>query len=110
MSLLSQASAHTDQADLVILSHVETIRDQMQPATASAVASMIGGAPVTSISFRMNMLKGYRLLEFASSTSFQLSEIGAELLRRDLLGWSPSPREEERRTLELRAIVNGARA
>jgi hypothetical protein len=103
MSLLDQASRKTDQADLIILSHVETIRDQMQPATASAVASLIGGAPVRAIGIRLRKLLVIGLVEIQdkSSWGFQLTEMVEMLLRRDLVGFSPSERERRRRDREL---------
>jgi hypothetical protein len=109
MNSVDYASAHTDQADLVILAHVETIRDQDQPATPSAVASLIGGAPLNKIAQRMERLWQFGALEPARLQAFdtyQLTEMGAELLRRDLLGWSPSEREETRRWAELANVRN----
>lgn len=99
MGLLDHASMHTDKADLIILSHVETIRDQKQPATPSAVASLIGGAPVRDVSKRMQALWHLQLVELTTDNTdgVQLTELGAELLRRELIGWSPSIREERRR-------------
>jgi hypothetical protein len=108
MNSVDYASAHTDQADLVILSHVETIRDQEQPATPSAVASLIGGAPLKEISRRLERLWQMGVVEPARLQAFdtyQLTEMGSELLRRDLPGWSPSLREDERRAAWL---LNGA--
>src|SRR4051812_49352104 len=103
MSMLDRAAANTDQADLVILSHVETIRDQMQPATASAVASLIGGAPRAEIFKRLERLHRFGTVESAGRPfplgidGWQLTEMGAELLSRELIGWSPSEQEERRR-------------
>jgi hypothetical protein len=105
MTLLDNASAQTDQADLIILSHVETIRDQLQPATPSAITTMIGGAPLREIARRLMRMHLMGLLEPCGGPDYcyQLTEMGAELLRRDLVGWSPSDREEERRWQALRA-------
>jgi hypothetical protein len=100
MGSVDYASAHTDQADLVILAHVETIRDQDQPATPSAVASLIGGAPLLEIARRLERLWQLGVVEPARLQAFdtyQLTEMGAELLRRDLVGWQPSEREDRRR-------------
>jgi hypothetical protein len=108
MNLLDKASSSTDQADLIILSHVETIRDQDQPATPSAVASLIGGAPAEVVAKRLGNLWGLQAVEMVPMNpreGFQLTELGAELLRRDLIGWSPSAREDARRTAKLRDIV-----
>lgn len=107
MNSIDRALASTDQADLVILANVETIRDQEQPATPSAVASLIGGAPARELARRMERLKMMGLLD-RLVTTYQLSEMGAELLRRGLTGWSPSEREEHRRTVLLRSVTNGA--
>jgi hypothetical protein len=108
--LLDQASRNTDQADLIILAHVETIRDQSQPASASAVAALIGGAPVVKINIRLAKLAHMGLLELIeiNPARYQLSEMGAELLRRDLIGWSPSNREDRRRELKLLSAVSGS--
>lgn len=109
MGLLDNASNHTDQADLVILNHVETYRDQKQPATPSAVASLIGGAPVAKIRDRLLRLAHYGLIDTTpSGTSFQLTQLGCELLMRDLIGWSPSIREQRRRDLQLISAANGS--
>jgi len=103
MSLLNNAAAKTDNADLVILANVETIRDQSQPATASAVASLIGGAPVREVAKRLHHLAHLGCLEGVphQDAAYALSELGAELLRRDLIGWSPSKREDRRREMEM---------
>jgi hypothetical protein len=109
MNSVDYASAHTDQADLVILSHVETFRDQQQPATPSAVASLIGGAPVRQISQRLARLHNLGLVESDYPvTTYQVTEMGVELLRRDLLGWTPSEREETRRWMAIAHKVNGS--
>jgi hypothetical protein len=109
--LLDKASASTDQADLVILAHVETIRDQEQPATPSAVASLIGGAPVRAVADRMLRLNQMGLIESVGDRNYgqQLTRFGSELLQRDLIGWSPSVREEGRRDAQLTRIINGSR-
>jgi hypothetical protein len=100
MGLLANAAARTDQADLLLLANVETIRDQQQPATPSAVAALIGGAPVLDVYKRLERLMAYGCLE-RIPTGYQLSEMGAELLRQELVGWSPSSREDRRREAEL---------
>jgi hypothetical protein len=108
MTLLSNASSNTDPADLAILAIVETIRDQKQPATASAVAALIGGAPEGEIAIRLHQLWSLQLLECPPThLSYQLTELGAELMRRDMIGWSPSAREENRRAIELQNIRDG---
>lgn len=113
MGMIDHASANTDQADLVILNNVETIKDQMQPATASAVASLIGGAPVNEVYRRLVRLKALQILELDGTyaASFQLTELGVELMRREFHGWSPSEREDRRRAEKLaRARANGWRS
>lgn len=100
MGQLSYAAGHTDQADLLLLANVETIRDQLQPATATAVASLIGGAPPRQVAYRLAHLTHLGALEFDCGR-YQLSEMGAELLRQELHGWTPSRREEERREYEV---------
>jgi G3E family GTPase len=110
MGLLDQAAKQTDQADLVILSHVETICDQHQPATASAVASLIGGAPVREISKRLVRLSLIGLVDLnQTATSWRLTQFGCEFLMRDLIGWSPSEREQRRRDQELLLAAAGFR-
>lgn len=100
MGLLTTVAARTDKADLLILANVETIRDQSQHATPSAVAALIGGAPELEIGRRMLNLHSLGCLERGPG-AWQLSELGAELLRQELLGWSPSNREDRRREQEL---------
>jgi hypothetical protein len=100
MGLLSVAAASTDKADLLLLANVETIRDQQQPSSASAVASLIGGAPVLDVYKRLERLRALGCLE-RSQGGYQLPELGAELLRQELIGWSPSTREDRRREAEL---------
>jgi len=110
MGLLDHATSHTDNADLIILAHVETIRDQLQPATPSAVASLIGGAPVRDIRQRLANLHHLDLIAIAPEAySWQLTLLGAELLRRELIGWSPSIREERRRDAELTSAAVSSR-
>jgi hypothetical protein len=104
MGLLDHAVANTDVADLVILANVETKRDRMQEATPRALASMIGGAPERKIAQRLTKMMFLGLIDEMGAWRyrFQLTEMGAELLRMELEGWSPSRREEERRNSELR--------
>lgn len=99
MALLDQRSNQTDQADLAVMAMVETIQDQKQPATASAVASLIGGAPVQGVALRL-----YRLFELGlldelevEPAQYRVTAMGAELLARDLRGWTPSIHEQQRR-------------
>ena len=112
MGLVDNASKNTDQADMAILMMIETVRDQKQPATASAVASLIGGAPVGDVGYRLRKMRHLGLVEeFQASNldlpTFWLTEMGVELLRRDVEGWSPSPREEQRRADQLRRANQG---
>lgn len=109
MGLLKQALALTDQADLIILANIETIQDQKQPATSSAVAALIGGAPVGEIHKRMIRLKTLQALELDGihPGSLALTELGVELLREEMPGWSPSGRETRRREAAMRRALNG---
>lgn len=103
MGLVDQAAARVDAADLIILANVETIRDQEQPATASAVASLIGGAPVMDVLKRLFKLEDLGAVDKTlTSGSFQLTAMGEGLLRREMEGWSPSTREQQRRDDQLR--------
>lgn len=110
MSLLDRRSAETDQADMAILAIVETIRDQEQPATASAVAALIGGAPRSDVARRLHRLFYLGLLEEQDTepARYRVSAMGAELCARDLIGWSPSPREQRRRDAAMLSAVAGA--
>lgn len=110
MGLLDEAAASTDQADLILLSHVETLREQYEPVTASTVASLIGGAPQQIILSRLHRLTQLGLLEPmpGRTTMFALSAMGAEFLCRELVGWSPSLREQRRRDAKLLSAVTGA--
>jgi DNA-binding PadR family transcriptional regulator len=105
MTLLRDAVANTDDADLMVLACVETVRDQEQPATASAVAALIGGAPEGEVLKRLSKMWRLQLLDVqvVNPARYQLTELGAELLRRELVGWSPSNREESRRQDETRS-------
>jgi RIO-like serine/threonine protein kinase len=108
MTLLTDAIANTDDADLLILACVETVRDQQQPATASAVASLIGGAREEEVRDRFHKMLRFQLLEVRPIPpwQYQLTELGAELLRQELIEWTPSNREEARRANELRAKLS----
>jgi hypothetical protein len=110
MALLDRRSKQTDQADLAVMAVVETVCDQRQPATASAVASLIGGAPVRSVALRLYRLWGLGLLDVYTSdpTRYRVTQMGAELLARDLVGWTPSPREQQRRDAQLLSATVGA--
>jgi hypothetical protein len=112
MGLLDSAAGHTDKADLIICSIIETIRDQKQPATPSAVASLIGGAPVRDVRRRMIDMTRQWILEVdllpSGKNGAQLTSLGEELLRRELVGWSPSKREARRREATLASASAGA--
>jgi hypothetical protein len=110
MALLDQRSKQTDQADLAVMAMVETIQDQKQPATASAVASLIGGAPVRGVALRL-----YRLFELGlldelevEPARYRVTAMGAELLARDLRGWTPSIHEQQRRDAQMLSANVGA--
>lgn len=110
MSLLDQRARETDQADLAILAVVETVRDQQQPATPSAVCALIGGAPYPAIAERLHRLAGLGLLEvdLGHVSLYWVSAMGAELCARELIGWSPSLREQRRRDSMLASAGAGA--
>lgn len=105
MTLIDRAAALTDEADLVIMANVETVRDQLQPATASAVASLIGGAPEMEVARRLQRLYILGVLDQVSHSrtlaGYQLNDMGCELLMRELIEWSPSAREQGRRDVQL---------
>jgi hypothetical protein len=111
MTMLDDAARKTDQADLVILSHVETLRDQREPVTAASPAALIGGAPVREMQRRMTRLAQLGLLEVEPGLTpfYWLSAFGAELLRRELIGWTPSEREEQRRDREMILVASNPR-
>src|SRR4051812_23445460 len=98
MGLIDQRAAQVDAADLVILAHVETLRGQNLPATSSAVASLIGGARAEDITKRTFQLARLGLVEVEPLTyhGMQLTQLGAEVMDREVIGWSPSKREQER--------------
>jgi hypothetical protein len=110
MGLIDQRAAQVDSADLVILAHVETLRGQNLPATSSAIASLIGGATGGAISSRMARLAKLRLVEanLGPGVSWQLTQLGAEVMDREVIGWSPSKREQERRDAYLRSAIVGS--
>lgn len=110
MTMIDQAAARLDKADLLLLANVETIRDQQQPAHASAVASLIGGAPVRKVAERLARMHQEGLIEIApvNYVSYQLTQFGCELLIRELIGWSPSQREQRRRDATLASAAAGA--
>lgn len=109
MSLIDKAASQLDQADLIILANVETLRHQQQPATASALASLIGGARGKDIRTRVSKMVSLGLLKGAPSAywSYRLSPMGAELLSREMPGWTPSPTEQRRRDRQLRSAMAG---
>lgn len=105
MTLIDRAAALTDEADLIIMANVETLRDQLDPATASAVAALIGGAPEREMARRLQRLYHLGVLDQVAHSSsvvgYQLNEMGCELLMRELIEWSPSAREQGRRDVQL---------
>lgn len=112
MSLIDKAAAQLDAADLIILANVETLRDQQQPATASALASLIGGAGRRVISDRLAKLSRLKLIDPSmdggmANLSWSLTPMGAELLFREMPGWTPSPTEQIRRDAQLRSAGAG---
>lgn len=106
MSLLDQAAARTDNADLVILALVESIRGRELKAIPSAVAKQIKGAPPAQVSLRMERLAHWGLLERPEGTSYAVSLMGAELLQRG--GWTPDKREARRRDAVALSATTGA--
>src|SRR4051794_29898275 len=110
MALLDHRSRHTDQADLAVMAMVETVQDQKQPATATAVAALIGGAPVRAVAMRLYRLFELGLLDELSTdpAQYRVSAMGAELLARDLRGWTPSTREQQRRDAQTLSATVGA--
>jgi hypothetical protein len=110
MALLDRRSKQTDQADLAVMAMVETVCDQKQPATASAVAALIGGATEHAVGLRLSKLFQLGLLDELDVVArrYRVRAMGAELLARDLVGWAPSPREQERRDAQLLSATVGA--
>lgn len=110
MSLLDQRARETDQADNAIMAIVETIRDARQPCTPSAVSVMIGGLPYREAARRLHRLAGLGLLEIEPGhvSMYWLSAMGAELMVREMVGWSPSQREQRRRDSQLASAGAGA--
>jgi RIO-like serine/threonine protein kinase len=110
MSLLDHRARQVDAADLVVMASVETVQDQMQPASASAVASLIGGAPEREVGLRLYRLHHLGLLDELNTTpnQYRVTLMGAELLARELVGWSPSALEQRRRDRQALSAVVGA--
>lgn len=109
MSLLDQRARETDQADLAVMAVVETVRDARQPATPSAVRALIGGAPYRDVTERLHRLWGLGLLEVepGAVSLYWVSAMGAELCMRELIGWTPSLREQRRRDDQLASAGGG---
>lgn len=97
MTLLDQAVRDTDDADLVILALVESLRGRGRIAEPTEVARQIAGAPRPQVVRRLERLAHIGLLEQLPGRGYAVSLMGAELLLREVGGWEPSPREMTRR-------------
>jgi hypothetical protein len=104
LSLLDQASKKTDAADMVLMSIAETVSSQAGHANATKVASFIRGAKPIDVQKRLAKLHVLGLLELVDhkAMTYRLTTMGAELMCRDVFGWSPSPSEQARRDRDLR--------
>src|SRR4051812_25162195 len=109
MNLLDQAASRTDNADLVILAVVESLRDRDKKAVTSAVARQIRGAPFAAVAIRMEHMRHLQLLDKPDGLSYALTLMGEELLRREMSGWTPSARENRRRESVARAANGSSR-
>jgi hypothetical protein len=96
MTLLDEVAAKVESADLVILSLVESIRGRQQSATNLAIAAQIRGAPPRKIAWHLSRMV-YLGLAQEEHGNHSLTMMGAELLARNLRGWTPSPSEQRRR-------------
>jgi hypothetical protein len=108
MALIDQAAAQIDEADLIILALVESLRGRDLEANASKVHTSIGGAPYPEIRRRLIHLHMLGLLESAVEGIYMLSPMGAELLAWQIEGWIPVGTEQRRRDAQLASAITGA--
>jgi hypothetical protein len=111
MTLLDERAAQVEPADLLIMAMVESVHASDRQCVPASIHVLIGGLPVAEAAKRLHRLSQLGLLDEELSGGLGLywvSPMGAELLDREMPGWSPSVREQERRDLQLRSAVTGA--
>lgn len=110
MTLLDQRAGQVEIADLVIMSMVEQVCGSGKPCIPQSIHVLIGGLSVDEAAKRLHRLAQLDLLEEQRNSqisTYNVSPLGAELLDRELPGWSPSEREQRRRDNYLRSAAAG---
>lgn len=110
MTLLDERAAQVEAADLLIMAMVESVHAANKQCLPESIHVLIGGLPVEEARKRLHRLAQLGLLEEKPGTVclYWVSPMGAELLDREMPGWKPSVREQERRDDQLRSAVAGA--
>lgn len=107
MTLLDERAAQVEPADLLIMAMVETIHARDKHCVPESIHALIGGLTVAEAAKRLRRLAQLGLLEeeMAGIGLYWVSVMGAELLAREMPGWSPTEREVIRRDNYLRSAM-----
>jgi RIO-like serine/threonine protein kinase len=110
MTLLDERAGQVEPADLLIMAMVESVHAANKQCVPASIHVLIGGLPVEEAARRLHRLAQLGLLEEELSGGvglYWVSPMGAELLDREMPGWSPSEREQARRDQFLRSASTG---
>lgn len=110
MTLLDERAGQVEAADLLIMAMVEAAVAANKFCIPESIHVLIGGLSVDEAARRLHRLAQLDLLEEQSNSpvsTYNVSPLGAELLDRELPGWSPSEREQRRRDSFLRSAAAG---
>lgn len=118
MSILTEALDRCDQRDLIMMMLVEKLRHGGEPAHATAVASLIRGAPIPEVDRTlMRLVQEVGVLDIVQyrdnltgrrPRSYCVNSLGAEVLNEGIEGWTPSELEQSRRDLMMRSAQVGS--
>lgn len=108
--LASEASAQLDQLDLTVMILIENFNNYgVVRANALSIMSHIGGAGARDVDALLSKLKRLKVIEdhHEFKDDVVITDLGNEVLVRDVQGWQPGTREIARRdvlrTLRLEA-------
>lgn len=113
--LASQAAAQMDYRDTLVLILLERFNHEgVTRPNALAVMSHIKGAPSVGVVALLNKLKRLDAIELlpepGNTTDYYVTELGSEVLQREVEGWEPSSRENKRREMYSRMATEATRS
>jgi hypothetical protein len=109
MSKIREARAAMDVADYVVAAMVESKRTSEGVngyANPVTIAALIGGATRDDIRLRLRKMKRLGVLEMSCvEPTYQVTNLGCQLLLEDVGSFEPTKKEVERRDRELAEAV-----